>query len=167
MTFFCAHKVTTVGALRSLLGILARLSQVMLAGVTFTYELRSQLASHRSSKRSAPLSLTAGMRADVATWLKFLDSWNGNTMIIPSKCVAVSFYGNFSDAADWGGGGIHLGLKQWFQHRWSPEEAALDISVRELIVSLMIFARWGRDWQGQTVIIKSDNLVIVLASHRR
>ena len=52
---------------------------------------------------------------------------------------------------------------QWFQVQWPLSWASVHIAVKELVPVVIAVAVWGKQWQGQTVLVCSDNMAVVAA----
>ena len=106
--------------------------------------------------------LNCGFKSDM-WWAKFLETWNGVSMIEPGSGQATVEI--WTDASGgWGCGAWHPANKEWIQLGWSqltsPVEQRMGqegITLQELLPIVLAFAVWGRQWAGQRVMVHCDN----------
>ena len=64
-------------------------------------------------------------------------------------------------SGNWGCGAFSE--EKWFQLSWPDSIADCHISIKELTPVVLATAVWGKEWEGHTVLIYSDNSTAVAA----
>ena len=90
-------------------------------------------------------------------WKKFTEQWNGISLIprseSPSRIIETDASGS------WGCGGHWEG--KWFQWKWTDPAQESSIAQKELLPILLAMVIWGRQWEGQVVECRCDNMAVV------
>ena len=88
----------------------------------------------------------------------FLQHWNGRSFLPQPSLPLTQVY---TDApGSFGCGGVVL-RSHWFQLKWPPEWAEVDISVKELLPIVVAAATWGRGWTNIRICFHTDNMVVM------
>lgn len=153
-TAWLRRKVCVKRELLSLLGYLHHAATVVRPGRIFTRSLTDAARSARQLHHH--IRLNAMMRADLAWWAEFLPSWNGCRSFLPTTpSITVT-----SDASGSWGCGAFVGT-HWFQVEWPPEWETHAIACKEMVPVMFAAATWGREWSGQCICFRSDNIAVV------
>ena len=141
--------------LLSLIGQLSHACKVVRPGRIFPSQmiklstLPKQLHHH--------VHLNHSFRCDLEWWHRFLESWNGISLLWnkehPSLMVT-------SDASGRRGCGAFCNT-QWFLLEWPESLPNYHITVKELIPVVIAAAIWGAKWAHSHVRARSDNSAIV------
>ena len=142
----------------SLIGKLAHAAKIIVPGRIF---LRRMIdAAHKTKQLDHWVHLTAEFMSDLAWWHCFLDYWNGRGMM---QSVSANWSPNccfFTDASGgWGCGACWENL--WIQCQWNGAWNDKSIAAKELLPILLAAATWGPYWQGNQVLVQSDNMSVV------
>ena len=151
--------------LDSLAGKLQHAATVVRPGRTFLRRIYNILATTKKPHHHIPIR--SGLKSDLAWWHTFLESWNGTSMLLPSKKASPDTR-VVSDASGSWGCGAYWGDK-WFQLQWEPSMAVgnLSIALKELVPIIMAATAWGRYWRGLVVQCCSDNKATVAVLNTR
>ena len=79
------------------------------------------------------------------------------TAVVKSPPVAVIT----SDTSGNWGCGAFSNKGAWFQIAWPETWQKLHIIVKELLPVVVGVALWGKQWQGKTILARSDNAAVV------
>lgn len=150
-----SRRAATKQELQSLIGHLSHAATVVQHGRTFMrrmFDLVKQvkLAHHH-------VRLSQEFRSDLHWWASFLPRWNGKSILhppAPQHLVTADASGSWGCGA-FGSNGL------WFQLQWPQSWARLHIAAKELVPIVIAIAMWGAQWQATTVLIRSDNQVVV------
>src|SRR5205823_5784542 len=123
-------------------------------GRTFTFRLRELL---RGNPEKRIFQLSSEAKEDLRTWLEFLDSWNGSYDIIRELTFHQEDIGLFTDASDYGMGGVCFEAGEWFTKKWTAIERQDHIGVREMKATIHAIERWANHWAGRTIVVHTDN----------
>ena len=138
-TFYKRRKVT-LRELQSLLGLLNFTCSVIVPGRAF---LRRMIDLTRGAKRPYHrIRLSKEAKSDIATWLTFLDQFNGKTFFLDDKWETSSSVELFTDAAGSKGYGAIFG-KHWFCGAWPASWTSLNIAFLELFPIVLSLHIWG------------------------
>ena len=142
--------------LQVLLGHLSHAATVVRPGRVFLRQLIDttklpRLPSHK-------VRLNAGCRADISWWATFVQNWNGVALFpqLPTGPKLVS-----DASGSWGCGAYCPGEGTWFQLRWPPSWADINIAAKELLPIVAAAAIWGKAWNGTVIKVHSDNQAVV------
>lgn len=153
--------------LLSLAGWLFWATKVVRGGRTF---LRRIIDAARSRTDEAPLRVEPSVRGDLSWWHRFLEQFNGVSMI-PESAWTESWSGEyqlFTDASGLGFG-ARWGNKYLYgvwgeeQKRKVQRDSGLAITVLELCGIATAALTWGHLWTGKRLIVRCDNTGAVAA----
>ena len=149
--------------LASLAGHLQHACMVVRQGRTFLWRIFDLLA--RVAHPDHYIRLSAGFRSDLGWWERFLDEWNGISLMraADKQLADVEVY---SDASESWGCGAYTG-SQWFQLAWVGKAAEQQIAVKELIPVVIAAAVWGKHWKGLNVKCHSGRQAVVAVMQAR
>ena len=147
----------TKSDLQSLAGSLQHACRVVRPGRTFLRRVFELLRGvHRSHHH---IRLNSGMRSDLAWWDLFLDTWNGVSLLRPSR-LASPDHEFYTDASGSYGCGAIWGCR-WIQLEWPQSYENTPIAPKEMVPIVMACILWGQAWQGQVIQVHSDNEAVV------
>lgn len=153
--------------LQSLAGWLFWATKVVRGGRTFLHRIVDAI---RMRKHDRPQRVEASVREDLKWWNRFLDGFNGISMIPESKWTEHHSDGwqLFTDASGYGYG-ARWG-NNYLSGKWSDEQLervrgdeALIIAVLELCGIVIAALSWGNQWQGKRIVVRCDNTAAVAA----
>ena len=140
--------------LESLLGHLQHAATVVRPGRSFVRRLIELLSSVVGHDRWVRLNASA--RSDLMWWQSFMGQWNG-VSLIPNQQLEATVETDASGS--WGCGGRWGG--KWFQWKWEGPSSEWLIASKELLPILFAVAIWGKNWRGQRVNCRCDNMAVV------
>ena len=166
LTYILSKKKVTLKELQALTGLLNFCTRAIPAGRAFVRRLYDATCGLSKPHHKRRVSLE--MRADIKTWLLFLECFNRVTSI---SYRTVDWSNDFdmelfTDSA----GNIELGCgailgKQWafmqWPSQWKGLEIIKDITFLELVPIAMAFEIWGEKLAGKKVILHTDNQALV------
>ena len=156
-TFYKRRKVT-LKELQSLLGLLNFTCSVIIPGRAF---LRRMIDLTRGAKRPYHrIRLSKEAKSDMATWLTFLDKFNGKTFFLDDKWETSSSLELYTDAAGSKGYGAIFG-KRWFCGAWPASWTTLNIAFLELFPIVLSLHIWGPLMANKCVVFYTDDVAIV------
>ena len=141
--------------LESLLGHLQHAATVVRPGCTFVRRLIELVGAFQRGDHW--IRINALTRSDIQWWLRFMEGWNGITLMPIARPEAVPLE---SDASGSWGCGAHWG-PLWFQWRWEGPAVEWQIAVKELLPILFAMVLWGKCWSGKRVECHCDNMAVV------
>ena len=141
--------------LESLLGHLQHAATVVRPGRTFVRRVIELLARFRRDDHW--IRLNAATRSDLMWWQKYMEGWNGISMMPKVAPMANPLQSDASGS--WGCGAVWG--SQWFQWAWEGPSKEWAIAPKELLPILFAMVVWGRQWCGQRVICQCDNAAVV------
>ena len=142
----------TKSDLQSLAGSLQHACKVVRPGRTFLRRVFELLRGVHQSYHF--IRLSRGMHSDLAWWDLFLDSWNGVSLLRPSR-LASPDHEFYTDASGSYGCGAIWGC-QWIQLAWPLSYEDTPIAPKELVPIVMACILWG-----QVLHVHSDNEAVV------
>jgi len=145
--------------LLSLIGTLAHASKVVQASRIFLHRLIDLSTSAKRLDHFIRLNNEA--RSDIEWWYKFMQDWNG-VSILGAMVIQPPQFSITSDASGSWGCGAYMG-SSWFQLEWAGALDKVHISVKELAPIVIAVALWGSEWKGRTTTVRSDNTAAVAA----
>jgi hypothetical protein len=160
--------------LQSLVGILSFAACVVAHGRTFIQQLRTLMQEHtgtNDNRDEAAISITDECREDIEWWLRFMQQWNGISLLWEQEWLADdNIIQPHTDACTEGYGAV-CG-RQWFhgewteeQQRWS-EEGTHDresMPFKELYALVTAAATWGNLWTRKRITFRTDCLPAAMA----
>ena len=144
---------------QSIIGSLSFICKAVKPGRAFLRRLIDMIKGQ--SKTVKHISLSEGAKTDLQMWLKFLESFNGTT-IIPAQGrpshLAIQL---LTDASGGTGYGAFVQGK-WFYGRWPEKVAngAYSIAWKEMFPIVAAMEIWGQDLEGKQVIFNTDNMSV-------
>ena len=143
--------------LQSLAGKLQHVCSVVRPGKSFLRRVFERLRGTHHGHHYIRINHT--MRSDLAWWHLFLESWNGISILRPSRLTRPD-HEFYSDAAGSVGCGAVWGCR-WLKFTWPQSYVSVAIAPKELVPVVMACAVWGREWRGQLVRVHCDNEAVV------
>jgi len=148
--------------LEKLLGFLSFCARVIPLGRPFLRNLFNLLQRLSHLHPYAMRSLSAAAKRDLLWWSTLLPRWSGTLLITPTRRQTVLH----CDAS-----GVK-GIGSWWDHqafstRLPRQHRTKKIDWKEAYAVLFAFAKWGELWAGQSVLVMSDNAVVVNAINAR
>lgn len=151
---------TTKSALQSLVGKLVFVSKCVRQSRVFIARILRLLRSVRFNHHH--INLSAEFRKDILWWCRFLQEYNGVSMISTAHWSSPGEVFS-TDACLTGCGGICA--RQYF-HAQFPDfvlSQDLDINCLELLTIVVALKLWGQHWRGLRLTVRCDNVVAVTA----
>ena len=117
------------------------------------------------ANRNSRVTVTKGMKEDLATWLQFLKQYNGTTFFRALE-VLPSTYLNMGADASKEGYGATFG-KCWIQERYTGdwrtlfESKEIGITILELYPIYVLMGVFGHKIRNSTILFHSDNTGVV------
>ena len=149
---------TTKRELLSLIGQLQHACCIVRPGRSFLQRMIS--LSTVAKELHHRIRLNRGFQSDLYWWATFIERWNGLSMmtaVVKSPPVAVIT----SDALGNWGCRAFSNKGAWFQIAWPETWKKLHITVQEHLPVVVGVALWGKQWQGKTILARSDNAAVV------
>ena len=146
--------------LESLVGKLSHATKVVQPGKTFMRRMYELLKGTRQSHHH--VRLNAVFRADLMWCARFVEDWNGVSMLYEYGLHEAQVY-FFTDVSGGFGCGA-LWQSRWFQLQWSLVHEEFyrplreeSITLKELLPVVLAAALWGPDWRDLSVVVRCDN----------
>ena len=144
--------------MQSLLGLLNFTCSVIVPGRAF---VRRMIDLTKGAKRPYHrIRLSKEAKSDMATWLTFLDKFNGKTFFMEDKWETSPSLELFTDAAGSKGYGAIFG-KHWFCRAWPASWTSFNIAFLELFPIVLSLHIWGPLMANKCVAFYTDNAAIV------
>ena len=153
-----AKKSATKTELQSLIGKLAFVSKCVRPGRLFLTRILDTLRSLRRNHHRVKLS--AEFRKDIRWWMRFIDVYNG-VSLIPTQLWSAPDSTFSTDACLTGCSG--MSSEQYF-HVEFPPDVLLRFTAIHLLEALAIVIAlrlWGRHWRGLRIMVHCDNFSVV------
>lgn len=160
----------------SVVGVLSFCASCVQGGRTFMRALyREQARGRRRGRRGRTVRITRGVKVALSWWLKFMDEYNGVSLILDSYETDVSEAGIYPDASLEGFGATFVrpdGTAEYLYGRWdqilpgidtSQETGEWHVSEFEALALLVCMHQWGAHFGGKRIIGRSDNESTVTA----
>ena len=106
------------------------------------------------------IRLSKEAKSDMATWLTFLDKFNGKTFFLEDKWETSPSLELFTDVAGSKGYGAIFG-KHWFCGAWPASWTSFNIAFLELFPIVLSLHIWGPLMANKCVAFYTDNAAIV------
>ena len=145
--------------LQSLVGYLHDASVVIRPGRTFIRRLIDLLKSAHYRQSTAFLRLNTEARSDILWWLRFIEYWNGLSMMQSLRRANPDTILTSDASGSWGCGAFSS--SSWFQYQWPQSYQSHHITVKELLPIVIAAAIWGHSWENQSVLCRCDNEAVV------
>ncbi|XP_033761537.1 uncharacterized protein LOC117343303 [Pecten maximus] len=157
-------KKITLEKLQSLIGSLHFACRVVRPGRAFCRRLIDATRGIKQPKHK--IRVTCNMRADLHSWLDFLDGYNGVTVMPDRLWTTNETLELFTDSA--GGKDKGFGIyfnKSWafgpWPHEWSNTPILRNITFLELLPVCAALAIWGDELANKKVLFHIDNKAVV------
>ena len=171
-------RLTTIPRLRSLLGKLVHVTNIVYTGRTRLFHLfkclkgalksaRTALGSRATRMKIFPgrlnlVHLSTAAQDDVRFWIAIFSQMPRRRLLrrrLPfadplQVCRVVT-----TDASAWGVGGTYFdttGVGWYFSHAWNPQYAVPHSTYGELLALVIAVALWDRDWEGHHILWRTD-----------
>ena len=150
-----ARKSCTKRELQSLVGQLQHACRVVRSGRTFLRRMINLLSV--AGELHHHIRLNKSFRADLGWWAKFLEEWNGISILnsVSQPCP------DFEVASGVWGCGAYSSCGEWFTCQWPASWTRVNITAKELFPIVVALAIWGRLWRGKVVRCRCDNAAVV------
>ena len=113
--------------------------------------------AERGEEEGLLIRHNAEFRSDLRWWQRFLEEWNGVSMIAMTGGMELHLY---SDASGSFGCGAWQN-NRWFQFAWPADYAGQSIATKELVPIVMACVLWGEAWRNQQIVAHCDNQAVV------
>jgi len=169
-------KAVTRDEFDGLVGTLSFCASCVAGGAGRTF-MRS-LYDLQRDRRGRWVRLTEDAKFDLRWWLKFMEQYNGESMMLDDYNSTAEELGIFADASLEGYGACWIkadGTAEYFGGLWADvlpgirtEQALKEWHVSELeaLVQLMVAHQWGAALGGRRVVVRCDNESAVTAINR-
>lgn len=144
--------------MQSIIGLLNFACSVVVPGRTFLRRLINLTCGVTNPKFYIRLNKDA--RADLDTWAKFIDHFNGKSVFLDNVWVTSDHLSLYTDASGAFGFSAVLGA-QWFACEWPIELEDYTICVKELFPIVLALEVWSSQFQNKKVLFLSDNMAVV------
>ena len=157
-------KKATLKELQSLTGLLNFMTTVIIPGRAFlrrVIDLTCGLTKphhHRNLNKAA--------KADLHTWLTFLDHYNGKSLFLDDRWLDSPALNLYTDSSKSIGFGVVFG-RHWTFGNWEPPFKALNITVLEFYPIVLALHLWGVQLSNKCVVLHTDNQALVSIINRR
>jgi hypothetical protein len=168
-------KVCTREEYDSLVGVLSFCASCVAGGSGRTF-MRSLYDLQR--RRGGWVRLTRGAGVDLSWWIRFVEEYNGESMMLDDYFTTAEELGLYTDASLEAFGACWVrpdGTAEYFSGRWdevlpgidtSQETGEFHISELEALVVLMAMHQWGAHFGGRRIVTRCDNESAVTAINR-
>ena len=156
-TFMGCNKVT-LKELQSLIGILSFACTVIVPGRAFLRRLIDLTIGIK--KPYHRIRLTRQVKLDLATWLQFLQAFNGKSFFLYNSFETRNWLQLATDAS----GSIGFGAifeTEWFYGTWPKNWLQYNIMVLELYPIVAAVVVWGNRWTNKNICFLTDNEALV------
>ena len=163
-------KKITLRELQSLIGVLNFACQVIVPGRAFCRRLIDATFNlHRPNHKTR---LTKGMKDDLKIWLRFLENYNGATVMLEKGWFSNSDLELFTDSAAGKGKGFVIYFEgKWAQARWPSNwentEILNDITFLELFPVVVAVNIWGPHLKNKKILFHVDNQAVVVIINKK
>jgi hypothetical protein len=155
--------------LQSLLGKLFWVAKVVRNARPFMGRLLAQLRTITNLKEGKKVKLSDESKKDILWWNKFLDRFNGISMIVNEDPIPLTYEQLLDDphsicagdATPTGGGAWH-GREYWCGALpLELQDPQVPIHLKEFWVLIVSAKQWGNTWTGRTIVLYCDNDSVV------
>ena len=155
-------KNVTLKEFQSLNGSLTFACRAIAPGRAF---LRRLIDMTRGTRRpNHRIRLTVEARKDIASWLEFLQNFNG-VVFLATNWTSSDVLSLTTDASGFAFGAV-MG-DSWFQGHFPPFWDSKHISLKECLPIVLAVRRWGPVLTNQRVLFLSDNTAVVAVINRQ
>ena len=106
------------------------------------------------------IRITAQVRDDLNTWLSFLSSHNGKSLLLPERWLLSPNISLFTDASGTLGYGAVLGPR-WFYGRWNETWKGQSITLLEFYPIALAVQIWAEEFANKCICFHTDNEALV------
>lgn len=106
------------------------------------------------------IRVTAQVREDLCTWLSFLATHNGKSVLLPDRWLTSSDISLFTDASGAFGYGAVLG-SHWFYGSWNQSWRAQSITLLEFYPIVLAVQIWAQALANKCIYFRTDNAALV------
>lgn len=157
------RKKATLREMQSLLGLLNFACKVISPGRTFCRRLINSTIGVK--KQHHKIRITEEMKLDLGMWLKFLEHYNGITVITDDIWESNEMLELWTDASGGSGGyGIYFGgkyaLGTW-PRNWVEDGVTRDMTFLELFPIVAAFMTWETYFYNKKVLLHVDNQSVI------
>jgi hypothetical protein len=149
--------------LQSFVGRLNWCARVVRGGRTFMRCLSDMIP--KVERAHHHIRITKEAKGDILWWIEGLDFFHGKTLFISD--VPLPAYVFSCDACESGAGAHFNG--DWTYYAWEidyPEYAGKHINVLELKAVVLAAEKWGPQWAGLHILVRTDNMATVAAVNK-
>ncbi len=161
---FLTRRSATLRDFQSLIGFLNFACSVVVPGRAFPRRLID--CTKGIQKPHHHIKLTKAVKADLQTWLTFLDNFNGKSFFLPDIWESSHSLELYTDAAGskgyWSIFGHH-----WFYGHWPERWHSLNITILELFPIVLALCVWGSHVSNKRITIFTDNAALVEVINRQ
>ena len=147
----------TLKELQSLLGLLNFACFVVTPGRAFMRRIIDLTVGLKKPFHHRRLTLEA--KADMQSWLTFLNSFNGKCLILDNRWVTTITLSLYTDASNLGFGCI-FGNK-WCYGTWPSSWGEHHITLKELYTIILAIELWGHNIKNRCIVLFSDKAAVV------
>ncbi|XP_061191730.1 uncharacterized protein LOC133199966 [Saccostrea echinata] len=159
-----SSKKITLQSLQSLIGLLNFACKVVAPGRAFCRRLIDATIGIR--KPHHKLRVTLEMKADLLVWLKFLQNYNGVTVISNNIWTSDTFLQLFTDSAGGQNGGFGIFFSgSWAYSKWPQDwvqsEIIRGMTFLELFPVYVAVLIWHESLANMRILFHIDNMAVV------
>ena len=148
----------TLRSLQSVIGLLNFACQVVLPGRPFLRRLIDRTVGVKQPHFL--VRITEECKKDLATWLNFLQTYNGKTFFLEEKILWSPHINLYTDAAgSLGFAGIYG--TSWFYGQWATPQEKTNIAVLELYPIVAAVHMYGQSMANHCITFITDNEAVV------
>ena len=144
--------------LLSLIGTLSFAAKVVPTARTFLRRMidLSTSAAHLHDN----ITLNEGFSLDIQWWMAFTTPWSGCSFFLLPNWTLAPDLELYTDSSGTIGYGTYCN-GEWFNGRWTPEQASYSIQYKELYLIVLATTVWGHNWTTLKVRFICDNQAVV------
>jgi hypothetical protein len=165
---WAARRTASIRQTQSLIGLLAFACKCVRPGRIFLHRMLMKLAEAEREKKKT-VQVDEEFQADVSWWRKFVDVWNGVSLLPAQHITTAQEIGLATDACSSYGFGAICGDK-WFSQAWSREQREEagriereSVPFMELYAIAAAAATFGSQWRGKKIKVQCDCEPVVTA----
>ena len=91
------------------------------------------------------ITLNEGFSLDIQWWTAFTTPWSGRSFFLLPNWTLAPDLELYTDSSGTIGYGAYCN-GEWFNGRWTPEQASYRIQYKELYPIVLATAVWGHNW---------------------
>ncbi len=116
--------------------------------------------STTASSQHENVLLTSDFRLDIQWWQAFATPWTGRSFFLLPYWTPAPDLDLFTDSSGTIGYGAFM-AGEWFNSRWTPDQAPRSIQWKELYPMVLSAATWGHRWSTLKIRFLCDNQAVV------